>query len=57
MEDEMGHIIVDWDDKWKIPPTKIGPSEKQNPKVQDVNDDEEEGEKQDRGNSTRETIQ
>jgi hypothetical protein len=31
-EDEMGHIMVDWDDEWKIPPAEVGPSEKQNPK-------------------------
>jgi hypothetical protein len=39
----MGHIMVDWDDEWKIPPVETGPSEKQNPQVQEIDDDEEEG--------------
>jgi hypothetical protein len=25
IEDEMGHIMVDWDDEWKIPPAETGP--------------------------------
>lgn len=42
-EEEMGHIMVDWDDKWKIPPAEIGPSETQNPKIYEVDEEEEEG--------------
>jgi hypothetical protein len=43
-EEEMGHIMVDWDDEWKIPPVETGPSEKQKPKIHEVDEDEEEGE-------------
>jgi hypothetical protein len=53
----MGQIMVDWDDKWNITPAKIGPSEKQNPQVQDIDDDEEEGDIQEIGKGTEETTQ
>jgi hypothetical protein len=51
-EDDMGHIMVDWDDEWKIPPTETRPSERQNPEVQEIDDDEEEGVEQERGKGT-----
>jgi hypothetical protein len=56
-EDVMGQIMVDWDDKWNITPAEIGPSEKQNPQVQEIDDDEEEGDIQERGKGTEETTQ
>jgi hypothetical protein len=40
MEEEMGHIMVNWDEEWKIPPVEIGPSEKKKPKLYEVNEDE-----------------
>jgi hypothetical protein len=38
----MGHIMVDWEDEWNIPPTEIGPSEKKKLKIHEVDEDEEE---------------
>jgi hypothetical protein len=49
-EEEMGHIMEDLDDHWKIPrpgtkkSVETRQSDKQNSKVQDIDDDEEEGE-------------
>jgi hypothetical protein len=57
MEEEMGHIMVDWEDEWKIPPAETGPSEKKNPKIHEVDEDEEEGDDQDRGKGPEETTQ
>jgi hypothetical protein len=32
MEEEMGNIMLDWDDEWKIPPTETEPSTQPNQK-------------------------
>jgi hypothetical protein len=53
----MGHIMVDWEYYWKIPPAEIGPSEKKNPKIHEVDEDEEECDDQDRGKGLEETNQ
>jgi hypothetical protein len=39
-EEDMGHIMVNWDDEWNIPPTNIRASEKQNPKIHEGDEDE-----------------
>jgi hypothetical protein len=43
-EEDMGHIMEDWVDDWKIPTSYTKQTEKKKPKLQDVDDDEEEGE-------------
>jgi hypothetical protein len=37
----MGHIMVDWDDEWKIPPAETDPSKGHNLQIQEIYDDEE----------------
>jgi hypothetical protein len=44
-KEEMGNIMDDWDDEWKIPPTETEPSIQINLKVYDVDEEEEEEEK------------
>jgi hypothetical protein len=44
----MGHIMEEWDDDWNIPTIDTEKLEKQNLEVQDVDDDEEEGEEQEK---------
>jgi hypothetical protein len=38
-----------WDDEWNIPPTETDPLAQPNPKVYDINEEEEEEEGQDKG--------
>jgi hypothetical protein len=52
----MGHIMVDWDNEWNIPPAENWPSEKKISQVQEIDDDEEEGVKEERGNDIEETT-
>ena len=54
-EDEMGHIMVDWEKEWNIPLAETGPTEKQNPQVQEIDDEEEEGDTQERGKGPEKT--
>jgi hypothetical protein len=41
-EEEMGHIMEDWDAEWKIPMIETEQPETQHPEVEEVGDDEEE---------------
>jgi hypothetical protein len=41
-EEEMGHIMEDWDAEWKIPLTEIEKTKTKHPEVEEVGDDEEE---------------
>jgi hypothetical protein len=56
-EEEMGHIMVDWEDEWKIQPKEVRPSEKEKLEVHEVDDEEEEGDTHKKGNDTDETTQ
>jgi hypothetical protein len=49
--------MEDWDDDWKIPTTNREHSKKQNPEVQDIDEYEEEGEEQEKGNGTGKKTQ
>jgi hypothetical protein len=35
-EEDMGKIMVYWEDEWNIPPVETGPSEKYNLKIHEV---------------------
>jgi hypothetical protein len=35
--------MVNWEDEWKIPLAEVGPTEKQNLKFHEIDEDEEEG--------------
>jgi hypothetical protein len=41
-EEEMGHIMKDWDAQWKIPQIEIEKTKTKHPEVEEVGDDEEE---------------
>ena len=56
-KEEMGHIMVDWDEEWKNRLAEVEPSEKKNPKFHEVYDEGEEGDTQEKGNGTSETTQ
>jgi hypothetical protein len=56
-EEDMGHIMVDWDDEWKIPLTEVEPSTKKNPKVHEIDEEEEGGDDHDRGKGLEEKTQ
>jgi hypothetical protein len=55
-KEDMGHIMADWDDEWKIPPIERGPSETQNPKIYEVDEEEEDGDIHDRGKGPKDTT-
>jgi hypothetical protein len=38
----MGNIMLDWNEEWTILPEAIDPSTQPNPKIYDVNEEEEE---------------
>jgi hypothetical protein len=42
-EEEMGHIMVNWDVEWNIPPIGTKTSNKKKMKIHKVDEDEEEG--------------